>query len=604
MNKHETDALRDQEPSGSGDSIRAELKRLSSSRSRRKFLGKVGGAAAVALVAGTADIASLGLASAKAQEIEGQDLEPQAGALTGKKRRKRAASVRIDAANAQRALAIPDHPDNGDEARYPTKIGSYSKGLKHDPLTGEVDATAYDALLTAIGSGRNEDFDAIVTRGLTGCPIPAQRRRQVNPQSAYAFDLEGTDSHQLAMRAAPEFASAEEAGEMVELYWMALLRDVNFTDYATNAIAQRACNDLSRLSDFRGPKIGGRVTPQTLFRDRFPGCTDGPYISQFLIQPAGFGAQEVDQRIKTNAANVDFGTSYQDWLDIQNGFAPTQGLTSGGLFFCRNGRDLGQYVHVDVLYQAYFVAFLVIAGGGYPVDAGNPYGTALDPGSGRALATGTSGSISQIGFGTFGGPAAATLVTEPSTRALKAQWFQKWMVHRRLRPEEFGGRVEVQRLGRRTYPFHSDLTGSTVLGELFSKFGSHLLPLAFPEGSPLHTSYGSGHATVAGASVTMLKAFFDQSAEIRNPVVPSADGLNLLPYQGTPLTVGGELNKIASNVATGRNIAGVHWRTDATEALKLGEDVAISILNDSRNCYNEDFAGFSLTKFDGTTITV
>jgi hypothetical protein len=30
----------------------------------------------------------------------------------------------------------------------------------------------------------------------------------------------------------------------------------------------------------------------------------------------------------------------------------------------RNGRDLGQYVHVDVLFQAYFVAFLVIAGGG------------------------------------------------------------------------------------------------------------------------------------------------------------------------------------------------------------------------------------------------
>ena len=76
------------------------------------------------------------------------------------------------------------------------------------------------------------------------------------------------------------------------------------------------------------------------------------------------------------------------------------------------------------------------------------------------------------------------LVTEPSTRALKAQWFQKWMVHRRLRPEEFGGRVEVQRLGRRSYPFHSDLGSSSVLGEVFSEFGSHFLPLAFPEGSP------------------------------------------------------------------------------------------------------------------------
>ena len=143
-----------------------------------------------------------------------------------------------------------------------------------------------------------------------------------------------------------------------------------------------------------------------------------------------------------------------------------------------------------------------------------------------------------------------------------------------------------------------------MLGDIFSKFGSHLLPLAFTEGSPLHTSYGSGHATVAGASVTMLKAFFDESAQIKNPVVPSADGLSLVPYTGTPLTVGGELNKIASNVATGRNIAGVHWRTDATEAIKLGEDIAISILKDNKGCFNETFNGFSLTKFDGTTITV
>lgn len=563
------------------------------SRSRRAFIGTVA-ASVVALPP---------LLSSKSGEARAQEFEPEA-VTTGKKRAKQAQKIRIEAAAQQRAVPIPDHPVNGDEARYPTRIGNYSKGLKHDPLTGEVDAAAYDGLLAAISSGRNEDFDSLVTRGLYGCPDPLRQRRQVNPQSAYAFDLEGTDSHQLAMRPPPAFASAEEAGEMVELYWMSLLRDVNFTDYDTNPLAQKAADDLSRLSDFRGPKIGGQVTPQSLFRDKFPGCTNGPYISQFLLQPAIYGAQEVDQRINTNLPDADFGTSFSEWLDIQNGFAPLQVLVPGGKFFCRNGRDLSQYVHVDVLYQAYFVAFLVIANGGYPVDSGNPYGTALDPGSGKPLAAGAKGSISQTAFGTFGGPAVATLVTEPATRALKAQWFQKWMVHRRLRPEEFGGRVEVQRLGRRTYPFHSDLGNSTVLDEVFNEFGSHLLPLAFPEGSPLHTSYGSGHATVAGGAVTMLKAFFDESAEIKNPVVPSADGLSLEPYVGTALTLGGELNKIASNVAQGRNIAGVHWRTDATEALKLGEEVAISILKDTKSCYNETFNGFSLTKFDGTTITV
>jgi hypothetical protein len=34
---------------------------------------------------------------------------------------------------------------------------------------------------------------------------------------------------------------------------------------------------------------------------------------------------------------------------------------------------------------------------------------------------------------------------------------------------------------------------------------------AFPEVSPSHPSYGSGHATVAGAYVTTLKAFFDEN---------------------------------------------------------------------------------------------
>ena len=120
----------------------------------------------------------------------------------------------------------------------------------------------------------------------------------------------------------------------------------------------------------------------------------------------------------------------------------------------------------------------------------------------------------------------------------------------------------------------------------------------------MHTSYGSGHATVAGACVTMLKAFFDESAIINDPVVPSADGQSLEPYVGDPLTVGGELNKIASNISQGRNIAGVHWRSDAVESNKLGEEVAIGILRDIRGCYNESFNGFTLTKFDGTTITV
>ena len=130
------------------------------------------------------------------------------------------------------------------------------------------------------------------------------------------------------------------------------------------------------------------------------------------------------------------------------------------------------------------------------------------------------------------------------------------------------------------------------------------MPMAFPEGSPTHPAYGAGHAAVAGACVTILKAFFDKSFIIPDPVEASADGLSLVAYAGEPLTVGGELNKLASNIAFGRNIAGVRWRSDAPESLRLGEEVAIRYLSEEEDCFNESFEGFSLTRFDGTTITV
>jgi len=139
---------------------------------------------------------------------------------------------------------------------------------------------------------------------------------------------------------------------------------------------------------------------------------------------------------------------------------------------------------------------------------------------------------------------------------------------------------------------------------------TYFLPHAFPEGCPQHPSYGQGHGTVAGACATIVKAFFDDSfalSEITNIVQAAEDGLSLVPYSGgdvDQITVGGEMNKIAANIAIGRNHAAVHWRSDYADSLRLGEAVAISVLRDQKSCYNELFDGFTFTKFDGTTITV
>jgi hypothetical protein len=127
--------------------------------------------------------------------------------------------------------------------------------------------------------------------------------------------------------------------------------------------------------------------------------------------------------------------------------------------------------------------------------------------------------------------------------------------------------------------------------------------MAYPEGCPTHPAYPGGHATISGACVTVLKAYFKETFEIPAPVQADALGNQLLGYPGA-LTVGGELNKLASNVGYGRDTAGVHWRSDESGALLLGEDVAIRLLRDHKTLTHESFAGFSLTKFDGTTITI
>jgi hypothetical protein len=327
-----------------------------------------------------------------------------------------------------------------------------------------------------------------------------------------------------------------------------------------------------------------------LFRGNTSGDLKGPYISQFLWKDIPFGATTIVQRYRTALAGHDYMISYQEWLNIQNGSSPSSSNVLDPVTrYIRNGRDLSEWVHRDFSCQGLLATCLILLSFGQgALDTSNPY----------------LHSSTQDGFITFGAPHILDLVARAARVALEAAWFQKFLVHRRLRPEEFGGRVHNHLIGAASYPINPKLFHSNAVGEVFSKFGTYLLPMAYPEGCPAHPAYPAGHALIAGAGVTMLKAFFNESFEVPNPVVASSDGLSLLPYSGPSLTIGGELNKLASNIALGRNTEGVHWRSDGIEGLKLGEKVAIKILKDYAKTYNEDFSGFSLTKFDGTTITI
>jgi len=143
-----------------------------------------------------------------------------------------------------------------------------------------------------------------------------------------------------------------------------------------------------------------------------------------------------------------------------------------------------------------------------------------------------------------------------------------------------------------------------LVQQSLSRYGTSLCSQAYPDGCPTHTAYPSGHSVGAGSTVTVLKAIFDESFVIANPVEPTPDGLSLQPYVGPPLTVGGELNKLAFNIGMARIMAGIHWRSDVVAGNKLGEAVSIGIMGDMKQAYNEPYSGYTWIKLDGTPIRI
>jgi hypothetical protein len=559
--------------------------------SRRRFLGTIAGAAAVA--------AAAPFLNGRAGSVEAAGNSDFPGRMNDcfNYRKNAAIDMRVNV-GAQR--------DNGDAATFTDFSGNFSKALPHDSL-GIPNAAAYLSLRNALNSGSFADFNSVQI----GTPGGGGNSKLNGPQGALAFDLEGLDSHATIIPAAPSVASAQTGAELVEHYWGAILRDVPFTEYASNSLVAQACADMNNMSFVNGSankEIPRPVTPQNLFRGQFvagDGNVKGPYISQFMVQPTYYGAQSLDQRYRTFAPGQEFLTSVSDFQLVQNGGDTHQPINFDLTpRYIRCGRDLAAYTSVDVLYQAYFTAFMVLSGIGAEPNPGNPY----------------IGSPTQKSFGTLGGPDAAGTLGEMATRALKASWFHKWVKDMRPRPEEVAGLVHARKTGASPMPraaaaLHADVLNSAGAALTQSTYGTYLLPQAFPEGSPTHPCYPTGHGTVGGACVTLLKFFFNGDQKIRPLLTaagrdiyePSSDGLSLNQYSGSDansIDINGELSKLAWNVSVGHGIhSGIHFRSSTYWSILLGEQVALAILQDRARSYNEPFT-ISLKKFDGTTATI
>jgi membrane-associated phospholipid phosphatase len=553
-----------------------------SSATRREFLTRLQGTAAVTL-------ASAAVASGSSAKAD----QGSAGSVDGDGAGRVLASYqnRVQAARAEVNIPVPAQTINGDEKTYPNFIGNYSKGLPHTAI-GEVDRGAYLSLRNAVGRGTWEAFEQVPLGGNT--PL-------VNPLAGVALDLEGTDSHQLAIPPFPSVASQDLADQAVELYWMALCRDVNFRDYVSSSLTLAAAAELSSLKSFTGPRSGGLVTPQTLFRGFTSEDVVGPYVSQFLLKPFSYGPYAMSGRMSMYVPGVDYLTDQTSWLSVQNGAGPFGSNKFEPVpRYISTGRDLTVFVHADPhagLLISFYNAGIWLFEQNAPLNPGNPY----------------TRYRKQAGFATFGGPHFLCLLGEAKQRACKAAWYAKWFVHRALRPEAYGGLVHMTKSRKAHYPLDADVLSSSALRTVFSNSRTYFLPQAFPEGCPQHPSYPQGHATMAGACATILKAAFDGSVQFNSLpegtiVAANGNGHSLEPYTGSDanqITVNGEINKLASNIGQARNFAGIHWRSDYEWGLKLGEAAAISVLRDQSNNYvGEDFEGFTITKFDGTTVTV
>jgi hypothetical protein len=471
-----------------------------------------------------------------------------------------------------------------------------------------------------------------------------------------------------------------------------------FTSFPKETGEPRALTEQEkRRRDARRSDPDRPLTYIDLFRGSLPGVKSGPYISQFLLmgnpgragarvgngsmwQPAPYtrhkeedglivyGDQIIDQRVCPHQEGIDYMSEWAAWLDVQNGAdVKDADLYRDERRFITTPRDLATFVHFDALHQAYLNASVLLLrkleGKPFIFDVGFPTGDVSE----------TRGHCAS-----FGPPHLLALVTEAATRSLKAVRRQKFNIHRRARPERVGAVLSLvangydDALGAKAAGFSRVMLAELETSGLMQLVDRHngiqnglpedcrnvrcrrdhpdfpelsrnyLVPMAYPEGSPMHPSYGSGHAAVAGACVTILKAFFEMamigSAEVAaltrfrdggaepnffadrwweprtladigyqyawQPATNNGSrGKTLNSVEPGGMTVEGELNKLAANVALGRSMAGVHFYSDYYESVRMGERIAVAILQEQMLAYNEPVI-MRLPSFDEDRIVI
>lgn len=503
--------------------------------------------------------------------------------------------------------------NDGSDDYYPYVFG---KTLDHNATTGFVKKVDVDKIITAVKMNTQENLEAIprhslATRKLEGVPTVNSTINEGKQNFEINFDASDVT-----------IDSERHMFEMMEVYAMQILRDTPFINWDSDATVGNLVSYLNAYSSsaISAPKIGGVITRKSLLRGFAPDETVGPYVSQFLVHPYSWGNLPVIQKYyQENNANSQL--SMTNWLAVQQGVTNENiADVTSTLKYIYNPRILGSIVHRDALYQFY-------------------YGAALLGNISNIEVAGYDNSSINSSIWTDGDkPSILQCLAEVTEGALRVAWCQKFGQALKIRPEVLAQRITLAYNNgglRSAVPKLNTIYTNAQIGQDILDLvntqnqsnggealggNNYYLNVIYNEGSPTHPSLPAGHACVAGACATVLKSMVkthESGSKIawvdngRTALQPSADGDSTTAYSdgdASSMTIVGELNKLASNIALGRDFAGVHYRADGTKGMLSGEEYAISFLQHKIKEYgahdNGMFDGFDLEKFDGTYIKI
>lgn len=489
----------------------------------------------------------------------------------------------------------------------------FSKGLTHDATTGFAEKNAVKSILNAVKEGTLTTENAI--------QLDSNSVRKIEGvYNGKSFSLMANDPSVFSLDSSLYYPidSAKAMFEMMEVYARRILLDTPFsviragTDPSVVAVINALNAYKTAFTTNPTSTPSGNIEGLQLFRGGFPGTTVGPYVSQMLVHPYEQGNLQVTQKY-LEESDESATSTLSGWFNIQNGVTPPGTNRTGLSKYIYNGRMGASKVHNDALYQCFLSAAFVCLNNGIKLEAEE------------------SGSTKSTAWASGGGPSLLAAVAHVAIYALRTAWMSKFSCTMRIRPEVFAQRLEFGLSGNsetvQKVPGLSDIVsnstaGNSILSSVRTLNGNDtvLLRMIYPEGSPMHPSLPAGHATVAGACVTVLKAMLKLRDDSGNPILwvadgrrsmESTDGDNLTESSygdESQMTVIGELNKLGANISGFRDFAGVHYRADTAAGMKLGEDMAIAYLSDVAGEYGETtsgvFSGFNLTKFSGEQILI